>query len=290
MAGEYRRGRGAAKADQTKLGQSERDALAESRYSRTLGRLAMLYGFGRLALVLWLCAVGGQAFTLFAFHNAVAEAHTAEIAARASALASRVAASAAERAAIGFPLADQNDLQRLIEVASTGGGGLRLYVVDPRGTVLFATAQAAGTPVPASWMGGAAGLPAEPWDLADRDGVLVGVPVADALGKPAGAVLGLAPQQDARVEVLAALRETATVTAVFLAAIGILAVLGTRLLLSGVCRSVLERTAFYAAEARQLQADAPAAVAVGDPALSAVLAGLRAAETEAARIDGEVLR
>ncbi|WP_158310420.1 hypothetical protein, partial [Azospirillum baldaniorum] len=143
----------------------------------------MLYGFGRLALVLWLCAVGGQAFTLFAFHNAVAEAHTAEIAARASALASRVAASAAERAAIGFPLADQNDLQRLIEVASTGGGGVRLYVVDPRGTVLFATAQAAGTPVPASWMGGAAGLPAEPWDLADRDGVLVGVPVADALGK-----------------------------------------------------------------------------------------------------------
>ncbi|MDQ2105218.1 hypothetical protein [Azospirillum isscasi] len=253
----------------------------------------MLYGFGRLALVLWLCAVGGQVFTLFAFHNAVAEAHTAEIAARASALASRVAASAAERAAIGFPLADQNDLQRLIELASTGGGGLRLYVVDPRGTVLFATAQAAGTPVPASWMGvgwmgAGAGLPAEPWTLADRDGVLVGVPVADALGKPAGAVLGLAPQQDARVEILAALRETATVTAVFLAAIGVLAVLGTRLLLSGICRSVLERTAFYAAEARRLQADAPAAA--DDPALSAVLAGLRKAEAEAARIDGEVPR
>ena len=257
----------------------------------------MLYGFGRLALVLWLCAVGGQVFTLFAFHNAVAEAHTAEIAARASALASRVAASAAERAAIGFPLAGQNDLQRLIELASTGGGGVRLYVVDPQGTVLFATAQAAGTPVPSSWLGGgggASGLPAEPWNLADRDGLLVGVPVADALGKPAGAVLGLAPQQDARVEVLAALRETATVTAVFLAAIAVLAMLGTRLLLSGICRSVLERTVFYAAEARQLQADAPAtAVAgdpAGDPALAAVLAGLSAAEGEAARIDAEVPR
>ena len=250
----------------------------------------MLYGFGRLALVLWLCAVGGQVFTLFAFHNAVAEAHTAEIAARASALASRVAASAAERAAIGFPLADQNDLQRLIDMASAGSGGVRLYVVDPGGTVLFATAQAAGTPVPTSWLGGAAGLPAEPWNLADRDGVLVGVPVADALGKPSGAVLGLAPQQDARVEVLAALRETATVTAIFLAAIGILAVLGTRLLLSGICRSVLERTAFYAAEARRLQADAPAAATVGHPALSAVLDGLRKAEAEAARIDAETPR
>ena len=250
----------------------------------------MLYGFGRLALVLWLCAVGGQVFTLFAFHNAVAEAHTAEIAARASALASRVAASAAERAAIGFPLADQNDLQRLIDMASAGSGGVRLYVVDPGGTVLFATAQAAGTPVPTSWLGGAAGLPAEPWNLADRDGVLVGVPVADALGKPSGAVLGLAPQQDARVEVLAALRETATVTAIFLAAIGILAVLGTRLLLSGICRSVLERTAFYAAEARRLQADAPAAATVGHPGLSAVLDGLRTAEAEAARIDAETPR
>ena len=242
----------------------------------------MLYGFGRLALVLWLCAVGGQVFTLFAFHNAVAEAHTAEIAARVSALASRVAAAAAERAAIGFPLAYQNDLQRLIELASGGGGGgVRLYVVDQRGTVLFGTDQSAvGAPAPASWLGGGGAIPAESWDLADRDGVLVGVPVVDAVGTPGGAVLGHAPRLEARVEVLAALRETASVTVVFLIAIAGLAVVGTRLLLSDVCRFVRGRTAFHAAENRLLQTD----TAASQP-LSAVLAGLREAEAEAARID-----
>lgn len=246
----------------------------------------MLYGFGRLALVLWLCAVGGQVFTLFAFHNAVAEAHTAEIAARVSALASRVAATAAERAAIGFPLAYQNDLQRLIELVSTGGGGVRLYVVDQRGTILFGTDQSAvGTPAPASWLGGGAGIPAESWDQADRDGVLVGVPVVDAVGKPSGAVLGHAPQQDARVEVLAALRETASVTVVFLIAIAGLAVMGTRLLLSDTCRSVLKRKDVYAAENRLLQGAAADALPTGSPPLAAVLAGLREAEGEATRID-----
>jgi len=246
----------------------------------------MLYGFGRLALVLWLCAVGGQVFTLFAFHNAVAEAHTAEIAARVSALASRVAATAAERAAIGFPLAYQNDLQRLIELVSTGSSGVRLYVVDQRGTVLYGTDQSAvGTPAPANWLGGTGELPSESWDLADRDGVLVGVPVVDAVGKPGGAVLGHAPQQDARVEVLAALRETASVTVVFLIVIGGLAAMGTRLLLSDTCRSVLKRKAFYAAEGDRLRIGAAEAASSGDPALASVLAGLREAEAEASRID-----
>lgn len=247
----------------------------------------MLYGFGRLALVLWLCAVGGQVFTLFAFHNAVAEAHTAEIAARVTALAGRVAATAAERAAIGFPLAYQNDLQRLIELVSSGSGGVRLYVVDQRGTVLFGTDQSAvGAPAPASWLAGDGAIPAESWDLADRDGVLVGVPVVDAVGKPSGAVLGHAPQQDARVEVLAALRETASVTVIFLIAIAGLAVMGTRLLLSDTCRFIRKRTEVYAAENRLLQADASAVTpqSLAQP-LSAVLSSLRAAEAEAARID-----
>ena len=251
----------------------------------------MLYGFGRLALVLWLCAVGGQVFTLFAFHNAVAEAHTAEIAARVSALASRVAATAAERAAIGFPLAYQNDLQRLIELVSTGSSGVRLYVVDQRGTVLYGTDQSAvGTPAPANWLGGSGlggkgEIPSESWDLADHDGVLVGVPVVDAVGKPGGAVLGHAPQQDARVEVLAALRETASVTVVFLIAIGGLAAVGTRLLLSDTCRSVLKRKAFYAAEGDRLRTGAAETAQAGDLALASVLAGLREAEAEASRID-----
>ncbi len=247
----------------------------------------MLYGFGRLALVLWLCAVGAQVFTLFAFHNAVAEAHTAEITARVSTLASRVAATAADRAAIGFPLAYQSNLQRLIELVSTGSGGVRLYVVDQRGTVLFATDQTAvGTPVPAGWLGGEGqGVPSGNWTLADRDGVRVGVPVVDAFGKPGGAVLGHALQQDARVEVLAALRETASVTAVFLFAVAVLAAVGTRLLLSDTCRSVLERKAFYAAQCRLLNADAPVAAPEGDPALTTVLTGLRSAEAEALRID-----
>ncbi|HYG86112.1 MAG TPA: hypothetical protein VD978_07620 [Azospirillum sp.] len=247
----------------------------------------MLYGFGRLALVLWLCAVGGQVFTLFAFHNAVAEAHTVEIAARVSALAGRVAAMAAERSAIGFPLAYQNNLQRLVEWISSGSGGVRLYVVDQRGTVLFATDQTAvGSAVPAAWLGGEGDrLPSEPWDLADRDGVRVGVPVVDAFGKPSGAVLGHAPEQDARVEVLAALRETASVTAVFLFAVAVLAAVGTRLLLSDVCRFILNRKAFYAAQGRLLRTGASEGTPEDDPALTAVLAGLREAEAQAARID-----
>ncbi|MBY6266069.1 hypothetical protein EI613_29770 [Azospirillum sp. 412522] len=248
----------------------------------------MLFGFGRLALILWLCAVGGQVFTLFAFHNAVAEAHTSEIAARLSALANRVAAAAAERATIGIPLTHQTDLQRRIEMATGAGSGVALHVVDARGTVLFSTArEMVGAAVPASWIGAAGATPAEPWSRDGRDGMVIGVPVLDAFGAVGGAILGHAAQEDARVEVLTALRETAMVTFLFLILVAVLAALGTRLLVGETHRSVLKLKTFYAAQYQRLMgaesgnADArPAGQALG-----VVLHGLEQAEAEAARID-----
>lgn len=264
----------------------------------------MLYGFGRLAFVLWLCAVGGQVFTLFAFHNAVSQAHTAEIADRLSALASRIAGSAAERSAIGFPLTLQNDLQRQIERVTAGQGGAQLYVLDPRGVVLFGSAQdMVGTRAPGGWFAGGAeqaevsssGAPAA-WRRVNDDGVMVGFPVVDAFGKESGVVIGRASRQDARVEVLAALRQTATVTVIFLLLVGLLAALGTRLLIDDVQRVVRGRMRLYELLGRRVVAasadpgDAPglpaeiAASSVG-VALDRVLRGLDDAEAEGARID-----
>ncbi|WP_042444063.1 hypothetical protein [Azospirillum sp. B510] len=248
----------------------------------------MLFGFGRLAFVLWLCAVGGQVFTLFAFHNAVAEAHTSEISARLSALANRVAAAAAERATIGIPLAHQSDLQRRIELATGVGSGVALYVVDARGTILFSTArEMVGATVPASWIGAVGTAPAEPWSHEGRDGMVIGVPVLDALGAVGGAILGHSAQEDARVEVLTALRETATVTLVFLILVAVLAALGTRLLVGETHRSVLKLKAFYAAQCHRLMGIEPgnADTRPAGQALGAVLHGLLQAEEEAARID-----
>ncbi|WP_395456153.1 hypothetical protein ACHMW5_18285 [Azospirillum melinis] len=248
----------------------------------------MLFGFGRLAFVLWLCAVGGQVFTLFAFHNAVAEAHTSEIAARLSALTNRVAAAAAERATIGIPLAHQTDLQRRIELATGVGSGVALHVVDARGTVLFSTArEMVGATVPASWIGIVAAAPADPWSHEGRDGMVIGVPVLDALGAVGGAILGHAAQEDARVEVLTALRETATVTLVFLMLVAVLAALGTRLLVGETHRSVLKLKAFYEAQCQRLMGAEPANAETrpAGQALGVVLHGLEQAEEQAARID-----
>lgn len=247
----------------------------------------MLYGFGRLAFVLWLCAVGGQVFTLFAFHNAVSQAHTAEIADRLSAVANRVAGAAAERSAIGFPLALQNDLQRRIERLTAGDGGMQLYVVDPRGLVLFGSAQdLVGTTAPRSWFADTSGTAA--WSLANEDGVVVGAPILDAFGKANGVVVGRASRQDARIEVLAALRQTATVTALFLLLVAVLAALGTRLLIDGAQRFVRAKTEFYAGLVRRLEepgGNEPGDTSPVERTLTGLLARLDAAEAAAARID-----
>ncbi|MDR3518965.1 MAG: hypothetical protein P4M00_24460 [Azospirillaceae bacterium] len=280
----------------------------------------MINGFGRLAVILWLCAVAGQAIVLFAFYSALSEAHDEEVVARLSALANRVAVTANERATIGFPLGFQQDLQRVIETV-VRDGSVSLYVCDPKRQILFATdPDSLGELASASWLVGAEATGSRSWQVVDNDGIEVGMPVNDGFGHRSGVVIARAPKQSARVALLAVLQQTASVSLVFLASVLAVSLLGIRLVVGGVYYSVLDLKRRYdrlnelsksagawdvpgegsptspaaaaiapaaAAIAPAAAAIAPAAAAIAPAAaaIAEVIRGLREIEAEAAAID-----
>lgn len=248
-------------------------------------------GFGRLAITVWLCAAVVLALALATFFATLEEVKTRLALDQLETLVNRVEGPAAARAALGYPLEYQADLQALVDSLSLSvKRGADIYILDAAGVVVFASEhERIGAAAPTEWLGGAPGSAevAGGWTRETAAENVVGAAVVNAFGERSGTVVARALRRDVIIEVISAMRLPVIVGGLALAVAAVLAVAGTAL----ATRTAAARNA---AAAEDLEA-AAAAVSAGKtpdaavlkalPGLGDVLRRLRTVEEEVHRLD-----
>ena len=244
-------------------------------------------GLGRLAFTVWLCAAIVQVLALATFFATLEDVKTRLAVEQLRTLVNRVEGPAAARAALGYPLEYQADLQALVD--SLGLAVKRsadIYIADAQGMVVFASEhERIGAAMPPAWMQAAGG--SDGWVAATATENVFGAGVVNAFGERTGTIVARALRRDVIVDVISAMRMPAIVAGLSLALAGVLAVVGTALATRAAARRYeasaegLDRMAAAISAGKAPDAEDLAAL----PGVNDVLARVAAVEDEARRLD-----
>lgn len=244
-------------------------------------------GLGRLALTVWLCAAIVQVLALATFFATLENVKTRLAVEQLRTLVNRVEGPAAARAALGYPLEYQADLQALVESLSLAvKRSADIYITDAQGVVVFASEhERIGEPVPGAWLQGTDS--SDGWVAATAMENVFGARVVNAFGERSGTIVARALRRDVIVDVISAMRTPAIVAGLSLGLAGVLAVAGTALATRAAARryeagaEALDRLAAAVSAGKAPDAEDLAAL----PGVGDVLARVAAVEEEARRLD-----
>lgn len=247
-----------------------------------------MQGFAGIALRIWLCAVLAQAFVLFAFFNGLQAARQAEVGRQLTGMVSMVLEPAAAKAALGFPLGHQANLQALIDDMTETETGVDLYLIDPDGVIVLSSDQGAvGTVAPAHWT-----RPPSPrqrrWIAGDTEETTAAAAITDPLAAPVGTVVAHASRQKRVLGTFSTLILSLKTSALFLALSGAMTVAGVILAVRPLTAVIRRMSADYRKMGAAIRGRLPLPPVHRQPGLemvAALLAQLQRIEDQAVAAD-----
>lgn len=212
-------------------------------------------GFRGIAFRVWVCAVVGQVLALLALTNVLNNVRHHEAESQLETMVGRVLGQASSRAALGYPLEFQAELQQLIdEMVLTARRGADIYILDADGVVIFASEHVrVGAKAPQEW------LPdtekEQRWARTTDSAIIYGAEIVNAFSARSGMVIARTLRTTLLAEVITAMRLPMTAAVAALVLAGILTMLGTTLAVRPIAQRIAIIEARYRAAAMPCAGD-----------------------------------